>query len=47
MRVLFFVLLIANLALFAIAQWDSSDSPVQIREELNPDKLRLLTTEAP
>lgn len=42
MRVLFFVLLIANLALFAIAQWSSPDSPVQTREELYPEKLRLL-----
>lgn len=47
MRVLFFVLLIANLALFAIAQWDSSNSAVQTREELNPDKLRLLAPDAP
>ena len=42
MRVLFLVLLIANLALFAIAQWNSSGSPAPTREELNPDKLRLL-----
>ncbi|MEO5862055.1 MAG: hypothetical protein ABIW48_01940 [Burkholderiales bacterium] len=42
MRVLFLVLLIANLALFVIAQWSSSDPPTPTREELNPDKLRIL-----
>ncbi len=45
MRVLFLVLFIANVALFAIAQWNSSGSPAQTREELNPDKLRLLAPE--
>lgn len=42
MRVMFFVLLIANVALFAIAQLSFSSSPVQTRDEFNPDKLRLL-----
>jgi hypothetical protein len=42
MRVLFFVLLVANLTLFAIAQLSSSGPAPQTREEVNPDKLRLL-----
>lgn len=45
MRVMFFVLLIANLVLFSIAQWSASSAPGQTREELYPDKLRLLPAE--
>jgi hypothetical protein len=45
MRVLFFVLLIANLMLFSIAQWNTAAPATQAREELNPDKLHLLAAE--
>lgn len=42
MRVLFFVLLLANLALFVLANWFGPTSSGQVREELNSDKIRRL-----
>jgi hypothetical protein len=45
MRVLFLMLLIANLVLFVIGRWSSSEPSLQTREELNPDKLRILAPE--
>lgn len=42
MRVLFFVLLLANLALFVLGNWFGPTTSGQVREELNTDKIRRL-----
>lgn len=42
MRVVFFVLLLANLALFVLANWFAPASSGQVREEFNSDKIRRL-----